>query len=91
MTTDARGQVSVVTLVLTATASSESAESSPSPSAKTDSDGGISTGAIIGISIGAGLVVLTLIGCAIWRMRRRSSDEDEAIRWYVLIHPIHQR
>ena len=68
-----------MTLVLTSTAAASApAETSAT---KKDSDGGISTGAIIGISVGAGVALIALIALAIWRMKRRSGDEDEAIRW----------
>ncbi|WWC93490.1 hypothetical protein V866_000325 [Kwoniella sp. B9012] len=82
-TTDAAGQTQLVTVILTAAAATaaESTSSSTS-SAKSKSDGdSIPTAAIIGISVGVGVVVIALIAFAVWRMKRRNGDEDEAIRW----------
>lgn len=88
MTTDASGQTAVITLVYTQTASRSSSGSSVAAAAAStsaaSSGSSISTGAIVGISVAIGLVLLTLVGCAIWRMKRKTSDEDEAIRWWVL-------
>lgn len=59
--------------------------SSSAPVKEEDNNGlAIPLGAVIGISVGAGIVVLLLIALAVWRMKRRSVDEDDAIRWYVL-------
>jgi len=82
VTTDPAGEVRVITTVLTAspTASADTIDSPSDTEVKSDG-GGISTGAIIGISVAAGVVLFSLIGCAIWRMKRRGGDEDEAIRW----------
>ena len=79
--TDAAGKTVVQTLWQTLSASSTSASSSDT----SDSSGGdsISTPAIIGISVAVGVVVLALVLCAVWRMKRRNSDEDEVIRWSV--------
>ncbi|WWD19132.1 hypothetical protein CI109_103590 [Kwoniella shandongensis] len=81
-TTDAAGQTQMVTVFLTQAAASEAAATSTSSAAATSKSGGsISTGAIIGISVAVGVVVIALIAFAVWRMKRRTSDEDEAIRW----------
>ena len=79
ITTDASGQTNVITLTLT-TAPSATDVSAVNQAHRND-DNAISTGAIIGISVGVGAVVLALIACAIWRMKKRADDEDEAIRW----------
>ncbi|ORY35725.1 hypothetical protein BCR39DRAFT_555861 [Naematelia encephala] len=81
VTTDPAGQTSIITLVYTASATESSSNSTADSS--NDSSGGssISTGAIIGISVAVGAVVLGLVGCAVWRMKRRHGDEDEVIRW----------
>ncbi|WWC90606.1 uncharacterized protein L201_005542 [Kwoniella dendrophila CBS 6074] len=81
-TTDAAGQTQLVTVFLTASASAEQSTNSATSSAKPKDDGdSIPTPAIIGISVGVGVVVIALIAFAVWRMKRRTSDEDEAIRW----------
>ncbi|WWC71480.1 uncharacterized protein I206_105438 [Kwoniella pini CBS 10737] len=81
-TTDAAGQTQLVTVILTAAASAADATSSAITSAKSKSDGdSIPVAAIIGISVGVGVVVLVLIAFAVWRMKKRTGDEDEAIRW----------
>ncbi|WVQ95025.1 hypothetical protein IAU59_002117 [Kwoniella sp. CBS 9459] len=76
------GQTQLVTVVLTEAASAtEAAATATTSAAKKDDGDSIPTAAIVGISVGAGVVVLVLIAFAVWRMKRRSSDEDEAIRW----------
>lgn len=79
LVTDAAGKTVVQTLWQTLSASSAAASSSD----KSDSSGGdsISTPSIVGISVAVGVVVLALVVCAVWRMKRRNSDEDEVIRW----------
>lgn len=88
LSVDAGGETVVVTVmqsVVTQSVSRSTVPASASASAtekKENNDGlAIPLGAIIGISVGAGVVVLLLITLAIWRMKRRSVDEDEAIRW----------
>ncbi|WVQ80193.1 hypothetical protein IAT38_002298 [Cryptococcus sp. DSM 104549] len=83
-TTDAAGQTQLITVILTQSAaaaadSTATATTTAAPSNK--GDGGISTAAIIGISVGVGAAILALILLALWRMKRRTGDEDEAIRW----------
>ncbi|WVQ71971.1 hypothetical protein IAR50_001514 [Cryptococcus sp. DSM 104548] len=85
-TTDSSGQTQMVTVILTQSADDDAstanaAATASSTAASTKSDGSLSTGAIIGICVGVGVAVLALIGLALCRMRKRSSDEDEAIRW----------
>ncbi|KAK8854723.1 hypothetical protein IAR55_003462 [Kwoniella newhampshirensis] len=81
-TTDAAGQTQLVTVILTQAAATEApAPTSAAATAVSRGGGGISTGAIIGISVAAGVVVLALILLAVWRMKTRTVDEDEAIRW----------
>jgi hypothetical protein len=65
----------------TVISSSVSAAAASSTSTTPPSGSPISTGAIIGISVGVGAVVIGLIALAIWRMKRRGQDLDEAIRW----------
>lgn len=82
--TDAGGQT--VTQVITVPVSRTSdtaatAETSTAAPEKKDDGPAIGTPAIIGIAVGVGVVVFGLIGMAIWRMKRRGNDEDEAIRW----------
>lgn len=88
VTTDPAGQTQIVTLLLTApqstiTTTNTSSTDPDAIASKDDKSSGanISIGAIIGTSVAVGLVVFALIGCAVWRMKRRSGDEDEAIRW----------
>ena len=82
VTTDPAGAVKFITTVLTATpTASIDGAAAPSKSAEKSDGGGISTGAIIGISVAAGVLLLSLVGCAIWRMKRRGNEEDDAIRW----------
>ncbi|RSH88850.1 hypothetical protein EHS25_003078 [Saitozyma podzolica] len=83
---NAAGQTVVITQtyipsVSTVIASSVSAAAASSTSTTPASGSPISTGAIIGISVGVGAVVIGLIALAIWRMKRRGQDLDEAIRW----------
>ncbi|ODN83503.1 hypothetical protein L202_01637 [Cryptococcus amylolentus CBS 6039] len=87
-TTDSSGQTQMITVVLTESAADDDDSSTANAAATASStaatkkdDGSLSTGAIIGICVGVGVAVLALIGLALCRMRRRSSDEDEAIRW----------
>ncbi|WWC63396.1 uncharacterized protein I303_105996 [Kwoniella dejecticola CBS 10117] len=81
-TTDAAGQTQLVTVILTAAASAAESTTSSTASAKAKTDGdSIPVAAIIGISVGVGVVILALIAFAVWRMKRRTGDEDEAIRW----------
>lgn len=83
VTTDASGQTAVITLVYTQTASDLASKTSAAEAttSSASSGSGISTPAIVGISVAVGLVLLTLVGCALWRMKRKNGDEDEAIRW----------
>lgn len=88
LSVDAGGETVVVTVmqsIVTESVSRSSVPASATPTAKEkeeDNDGlAIPLGAVIGISVGAGLVVLLLIGLAVWRMKKRAVDEDEAIRW----------
>lgn len=64
-------------------------------------NGGIGTGAIVGIAVGAGVVLIAIIGIIIMFARRnRSSTDDDVIRWPELNHhgdtevqhalPVHQ-
>ncbi|WVW85522.1 hypothetical protein I302_107560 [Kwoniella bestiolae CBS 10118] len=82
-TTDAAGQTQLVTVILTAAAATAAESTASSTSSAKPKDGGdsIPTAAIIGISVGVGVVVIALIAFAVWRMKRRNGDEDEAIRW----------
>ncbi|WVF67438.1 hypothetical protein IAT40_002194 [Kwoniella sp. CBS 6097] len=81
-TVDEAGQTQLVTVIFTEAASATEAAATASTSADKKDDGdSIPTAAIIGISVGAGVVVIVLIAFAVWRMKRRNSDEDEAIRW----------
>ncbi|OCF31568.1 hypothetical protein I316_06767 [Kwoniella heveanensis BCC8398] len=81
-TVDEAGQTQLVTVIFTEAASATDAAATASTSAAKKDDGdSIPTAAIIGISVGAGVVVLVLIAFAVWRMKRRNGDEDEAIRW----------
>lgn len=80
---DEGGRVVIVTAYYTPSAMSTlsspaGASSSPAPTSEGPS---LPVGAIIGISVAVGVVILSLIGCAVWRMKRRAGDEDEAIRW----------
>ncbi|GMK57555.1 hypothetical protein CspeluHIS016_0403890 [Cutaneotrichosporon spelunceum] len=63
--------------------------------------GGISTGAIVGIAVGAAAVVIAIVAVIVMLARRgRSSSDDDAIRWPELNHhgdpevqhalPVHQ-
>ena len=91
VTTDASGQTAIITLFYTQTApspstttdfSTSSASAAAAASSSASSNGAsISISAIIGICVAGGAVVFALIGCAIWRMKRKTGDEDEAIRW----------
>jgi hypothetical protein len=82
ITTDASGQTAVITLVLTQTASVSVSSAAAAATISKSGDGdSIPKSAIVGISVAVGLVILGLIACAIWRMKRRNGDEDEAIRW----------
>lgn len=79
---DAGGQVIIITQYYTpAAASVSSAAAAASSSAPANDGPSIPIGAIIGISVAVGVIILALIGCAVWRMKRRNGDEDEAIRW----------
>lgn len=86
-TTDAAGQTQLVTVILTqsvddATRSADAATASATSTAATQSGGNkFPTGAIIGICVGVGAAILALIALAVWRMKRRGGEEDEAIRW----------
>ncbi|WVN86312.1 uncharacterized protein L203_101475 [Cryptococcus depauperatus CBS 7841] len=83
-TTDANGQTKMITVILTQSATNESpnpATASASSSTAKKGNSSFPTGAIIGISVAVAIVVLALIAFAFWRMKKRSSDEDEAIRW----------
>ncbi|KAK4685118.1 hypothetical protein P7C73_g5036, partial [Tremellales sp. Uapishka_1] len=83
--TDAAGVTSIVTLYQTAAATPSTTASSTAAAASTSSSSkngdSISTPAIVGVSVAVGLVVISLIACAVWRMKRRGREEDEAIRW----------
>lgn len=87
LSVDAGGETIVVTVMQSVVTESVAptqapAASSAAPEKKEDDDGlAIPMGAIIGISVGAGLVILLLIGLAVWRMKKRSVDDDDAIRW----------
>jgi hypothetical protein len=87
LSVDAGGETIVVTVMQSIVTESAAptqapAASSAVPEEKEDDDGlAIPMGAIIGISVGAGLVILLLIGLAVWRMKKRSVDDDDAIRW----------
>lgn len=72
---------SIVTESVPQSSAPASASSSTAPKEDYNNGLAIPLGAVIGISIGAGIVVLLLIALAVWRMRRRSVDEDDAIRW----------
>lgn len=79
---DEGGRIVVVTQYYTPTAASVSSAAASASTSAPSSDGpAIPIGAIIGISVAVGVVILGLIGCAVWRMKRRNGDEDEAIRW----------
>ncbi|OWT38120.1 hypothetical protein C362_03985 [Cryptococcus neoformans Bt1] len=86
-TTNAAGQTQLVTVILTqsaddATRSADAATASSTSTAAAQKEGSkFPTGAIIGICVGVGTAILALIALAVWRMKRRSGDEDEAIRW----------
>ncbi|WVR09530.1 hypothetical protein IAU60_006599 [Kwoniella sp. DSM 27419] len=82
-TVNEEGQTQLVTILITqaATSADPAATAESTSSTKKKDDDSISTPAIIGISVGAGVVVLLLVAIAVWRMKRRSGDEDEAIRW----------
>jgi hypothetical protein len=90
LSVDAGGETVVVTVMQSVVTESAAptlapAASSAAPEKKEDDSGlAIPLGAIIGISVGAGLVILLLIGLAVWRMKKRSVDDDDAIRWWVL-------
>lgn len=60
-------------LPMTSTASPSS--TSPSPSA---SDPNLATGAIVGIAVGAALIILGIIGIAIGLLRRKRKKSSEA-------------
>lgn len=82
-TTNAAGQTQLVTVVLTqsvvdATAHAATASATSTSAAK---ESKFPTGGIIGICVGVGAAILALIALAVWRMKRRGRDEDEAIRW----------
>lgn len=79
VSTNAKGEVFTTTIY--AAVASSSSSPSPDSSSSRASGPAISTGAIVGIAVGVGVVVFALIGLAVWRMKRRGSDEDEAIRW----------
>ena len=88
ISTDEAGSQIVITRYLTSTASSAPIASAAGggdveTTAKSEDKSVLSIGAIIGIAVAAGLVVISLVGCAVWRMKRRHGDEDEAIRWSV--------
>ena len=74
-------QVVTVPVSPTPTSSSSQTSSAATNDDKKEDGPAIGTGAIIGIAVGVGAVVFGLIGMAIWRMKRRGGDEDEAIRW----------
>lgn len=82
---DAAGKTvtQVVTVPVSPTPTSSSSQTSAAATNDDKKEDGpaIGTGAIIGIAVGVGAVVFGLIGMAIWRMKRRGGDEDEAIRW----------
>ncbi|WVO21514.1 uncharacterized protein IAS62_002823 [Cryptococcus decagattii] len=84
-TTNAAGQTQLVTVVLTQSAvdATESAHAATSSATSTSAAKGskFPTGGIIGICVGVGAAILALIALAVWRMKRRGHDEDEAIRW----------
>jgi len=90
LSVDAGGETVVVTVMQSVVTESAAPTQAPAVSSaateKKEDDGGLAIpiGAIIGISVGAGLVILLLIGLAIWRMKKRSVDNDDAIRWCVL-------
>jgi hypothetical protein len=86
LSVDAGGETVVVTVMQSIETERVShteapAASSAAPTKKEDDGLAIPLGAIIGISVGAGVVVLALIGLAIWRMKKRNVDDDDAIRW----------
>jgi hypothetical protein len=87
LSVDAGGETIVVTVMQSVVTESATGPQAPASSStesekKKDDDGpAIPIGAIIGISVGAGVVILTLIGLAVWRMKKRSVDDDDAIRW----------
>lgn len=88
LSVDAGGETVVVTVMQSVVTesvsrSSEPAAASSAPAEKEEKNNGLAIplGAVIGISVGAGIVVLLLIALAVWRMKRRSVDEDDAIRW----------
>jgi hypothetical protein len=88
LSVDAGGETVVVTVmqsVVTESATRSQAPASSSPVAEKKEDDGLAIpmGAIIGISVGAGVVILALIALAVWRMKKRSADDNDAIRWYV--------
>lgn len=79
---DDTGRIVIVTQYYNAPASASSAAAAAASSAPPSNEGpSLPVGAIIGISVAVGVVILGLIGCAVWRMKRRTGDEDEAIRW----------
>ncbi|ORX38444.1 hypothetical protein BD324DRAFT_357896 [Kockovaella imperatae] len=86
ISTDEAGSTKIITQVVTSIPSStpstdSDAASNTYTSSNNEDSSSLSTPAIIGISVGAGVLVLSLIACAVWRMKRRHGDEDEAIRW----------
>jgi hypothetical protein len=86
LSVDAGGETVVVTVmqsVVTESATRSQAPASSSPVAEKKEDDGLAIpmSAIIGISVGAGVVILALIALAVWRMKKRSTDDDDAIRW----------
>lgn len=84
-TTNAAGQTQLVTVVLTQSVvdATESAHAATASATSTSAAKGskFPTGGIIGICVGVGAAILALIALAVWRMKRKGHDEDEAIRW----------
>ncbi|ADV23477.1 Hypothetical protein CGB_G3320C [Cryptococcus gattii WM276] len=82
-TTNAAGQTQLVTVVLTQSAVDATAHAATASATSTSAakESKFPTGGIIGICVGVGAAILALIALAVWRMKRRGRDEDEAIRW----------
>lgn len=84
-TTNAAGQTQLVTVVLTQSVvdATESAHAATASATSTSAakESKFPTGGIIGICVGVGAAILALIALAVWRMKRRGRNEDEAIRW----------
>lgn len=67
------------TLPVENTSTGSAAPATTSQSSDDDSDGGLSTGSIIGMSVAAGVAVLGIIGFFVWKFtRKRFSDFDDS-------------